>query len=129
MSERTPTYLTSSLEDGVLTLTITQKQIEGEEIAQALKQELLAAVADARATRVVLDMSRTRYVSSIAFWPLLALNRQLKEQGGKLVLCGLTGAVLDVFTTTKMVIGSGPIDAPFAMAADVPTAVSTLRQP
>jgi anti-anti-sigma factor len=127
MSPAQPTYLTSELEDGVLVLTVTHKQIEGEEVAHRLKEELLAAVERTGASRIVIDLSHTRYLSSIAFWPLLALRRHLAAIDGKLLLCGLTGPVLDVFTTTKMVIGTGPVDAPFEMAPDRVTAVARLR--
>jgi anti-anti-sigma factor len=127
MSEPQLTYLTSALEDGVLMLTITHQQIEGEEVAHRLKEELLAIVDYTGASRVAIDMSQTRYLSSIAFWPLLALRRRLADVQGKLLLCGLTGAILDVFTTTKMVSATGPFDAPFEMAPDRAAALERLR--
>src|SRR5262249_337877 len=111
-------FLESAVEDGVLVLTVLRKQIEGEDLAQGLREELLAAVAQAGLTRVVLDLKNARYVSSIAFWPLLTLRRQLAEQGGQLIVCGLTGAVHDVFTTTKMVSTSGALNSPFDVAPD-----------
>jgi anti-anti-sigma factor len=119
-------YLEASTEQGVLVLTVTRPQIEGEDIAAALKEELLSTVAKHGLNKVVLDLSNTRYVSSIAFWPLLTLRRQLGEQGGKLIICGLTGAVEEVFTTTKMVSSSGSTDAPFEMAPDREAAVARL---
>jgi anti-anti-sigma factor len=122
-------YLEREIEHGVLVLTITHRQIEGEETAQGLKQDLLAAVAESGLTKVVLDLRNTRYVSSIAFWPLLTLRRQLTEQGGRLLICGLTGAVQDVFTSTKMVSLSGALNAPFEVAPDRVTAVNRLASP
>ena len=119
-------YLEASVEQGVLVLTVTQRQIEGEDVAAALKEELLASVARHQLNKVVLDLRNTRYVSSIAFWPLLTLRRQLADQGGKLIICGLTGAVEEVFTTTKMVSSSGSMNAPFEMAADREAAVARL---
>ena len=121
-----PSYLEASVEQGVLVLTVTQRQIEGEDVAAALKAELLATVDRHQLNKVVLDLSNTRYVSSIAFWPLLTLRRQLADQNGKLILCGLTGAVEEVFTTTKMVSSSGSMNAPFEMAADREAAVARL---
>jgi anti-anti-sigma factor len=127
MSETKP-YLESSVEQGVLVLTIVRRQIEGEDLALGLKDALLTTVAAHGATKVVLDLENTRYVSSIAFWPLLALRRQLAGQGGRLVLCGLTGAVHDVFTTTKMVSSAGALDAPFEMAPDRASAIELLTE-
>jgi anti-anti-sigma factor len=119
-------YLESAIEQGVLVLTILREQIEGEIIAAGLKEELLAAVARHKLQRVVLDMKNTRYVSSIAFWPLLALRKQLRNEGGQLILCGLTGPVHDIFTTTRMVSSSGVLDAPFETAPDRESAIAQL---
>jgi anti-anti-sigma factor len=122
----TASYLNSSLDRGVLVLTVLRKQIEGEELAAGLKEELTAVVARHGVNRVVLDLSECRYVSSIAFWPLLALRRKLNDEGGRLILCGLKDAVLEVFTMTKMVSSEGNLDAPFEMAPDREAAVSRL---
>jgi anti-anti-sigma factor len=121
-------YLEPSVERGVLVLTILRQQIEGEDLALGLKDELLATVAHYDLPKVVLDLKNTRYVSSIAFWPLLALRRQLGERGGRLIVCGLTGAVHEVFTTTKMVSSAGSLNAPFEMAPDRESAVALLAE-
>lgn len=123
----TLTYLEATVDQDVLVLTVTRRQIEGEDIAQGMKEELLATVARHGLNKVVLDLRNTRYVSSIAFWPLLTLRRQLAEQQGKLIICGLTGAVEEVFTTTKMVSTTGSMNAPFEMAPDRDAAVARLR--
>jgi anti-anti-sigma factor len=122
-------FLEASVEENVLVLTIVQQQLEGEESAAALKEELLATVSKYGLTRVVLDLKNTRYVSSIAFWPLLTLRRQLADQNGKLIICGLTGAVEEVFTTTKMVSSSGSMKAPFEMADDRQSAIARINEP
>jgi len=128
MPDATP-YLDVTTERGVLVLTVLRRQIEGEDLATGLKEELLGAVGRHNATRVVLDLRNTVYVSSIAFWPLLTLRRQLAEQGGRLLICGLSGAVYDVFTSTKMVSSSGSLNAPFEMAPDRQAAVARLEGP
>ncbi len=127
MTEPKP-YLEAAVENGVLVLTILRPQIEGEENAAGLKEELLAAVQKHGLNKVVLDLQHTRYVSSIAFWPLLTLRRQLTDQQGKLLICGLKGAVQEVFTSTKMVSTSGSMNAPFEMVADRESAVARLSQ-
>jgi len=125
MPEPSP-YLETSLDSGVLVLTVTRRQIEGEELAKGLKDEMEAAVARTAATKVVVDLHQARYVSSIAFWPLLALRRQLAERGGRLLICGLTGTVEEVFTMTKMISAGGTSSAPFEVAPDRATAVARL---
>ncbi|MGL4551034.1 MAG: STAS domain-containing protein [Gemmataceae bacterium] len=122
-------YLETAVEAGVLVLTVTRRQIEGEDVASGMKDEMDAAVTRHGTNRVVLDLSRCRYVSSIAFWPLLALRRKLGGQNGRLIICGLTGAVYDVFASTKMVSSSGAAGAPFEMAPDRQAAVARLTDP
>ena len=128
MAERSP-LLDARLEAGVLVLTVTARQIEGEEVASALKEELLAALTAHECRWVVLDLKATRYVSSIAFWPLLRLRAHLAGRQGRLIVCGLTGAVHDVFATTKMVSSTGATDAPFEVAPDREAAVARLLTP
>ncbi len=129
MTVETLPYLEAVLEQGVLVLTVLRRQIEGEDIAAGLKDELLAAVEKHQAKLVVLDLRNTRYLSSIAFWPLLRLRQQLAQDEGRLIICGLTGAVHDVFTTTKMVSSAGALNAPFEMAPDREAAVSRILTP
>jgi anti-anti-sigma factor len=123
------TYLQCEVENNVLVLTVTRRQIEGEDIAAVLKAELLQAVQQYDRQMVVLDLKNTRYVSSIAFWPLLALKKYLAEKGGRLLLCGLTGPVQEIFNTTKMVSGSGSLNAPFDTAPDRQSAIARLSDP
>ena len=120
--------LHSSVQQGVLVLTIAQPRIQGEEVAQALREELRAAVAQAGCHRVVVDLQHTRYLSSVAFWPLLKLHRELINSGGRLVICGLSGDIEDMFTTTKMISTDGKGNAPFEVAADVAAAVGRLLE-
>ena len=118
--------LQSSLEQGVLVLTIMQARIQGEEAAQALRDEMRAAVENAGVNRVVVDLQHARYLSSVAFWPLLTLRRQLLDAGGRLMICGLSGDVEDIFRTTKMISTGGAVDAPFDVAEDAADAMARL---
>ncbi len=117
-----------SVEQGVLVLTVAQPRIQGEEIAQALREEMHDAVEQAGVKEVVVDLQHARYLSSVAFWPLLSLRRQLLHVGGHLIICGLSGDIEDVFTTTKMISTGGEVDAPFEVALDVAAAVARLLE-
>lgn len=116
----------SNVENGVLVLTLQWDRVEGEEAAHELGRAIQEAVARTGATAVVVDLQHTRFVSSAFFWPLLNLRRQLQTKGGRLMICGLSGAVEDVFCTTRMVSTGGAVDAPFQMAPDRAAAVARL---
>jgi anti-anti-sigma factor len=121
--------LEAALDRGVLVLAVTRKSIEGDEVADALRQELLDAVERGGSGKVAIDLSQVRYLSSIAFWPLLSLRRRLQDQGGRLIICGLTATVADIFETTRMISSTGSADAPFEVAADRAEAVVRLAGP
>jgi anti-anti-sigma factor len=128
MSSVVGPFLHSSVEQGVLVLTIAQPRIQGEEIAYTLREEMRLAVEQTGIQRVVIDFRHTRYLSSVAFWPLLSLRKQLREAGGRLIICGLTDDVEDVFTTTKMISSGGAVDAPFEVAADAAAAIERMKE-
>jgi anti-anti-sigma factor len=120
-------HLQSRIEQGVLVLTVTAPTIQDEGLAEALREELLAAVAGA--AQVVIDFQHTKYLSSVAFRPLLSLRQRLRETGGRLILCGLSAAIGDVFYTTRLVDESGSFSAPFQLEPDVAAAVARLNRP
>jgi anti-anti-sigma factor len=122
-------YVEAREQQGVLVLTIALSQIEGEVVSDALRQEMLAAIAATGQQRVVVDFRNLKYISSVAFRPLLSLRRKLKEVNGKLILCGLSKAVGDVFYTTRLIGTSGEVSAPFEMQPDVESAVARLLNP
>ncbi len=107
-------------------MTIAQPRLQGEEIAHELREALREAVEESGVNRVVIDFCHARYLSSAAFWPLLSLRKKLRDEGGRMMICGLTGDVEDVFTTTKMISTGGSADAPFEVAADPSAAVARL---
>src|SRR5262249_14220376 len=69
--------LQSSLQQGVLVLTITDPYLHGDVLADGLRNGLLAAIARAGASRVVLDFQPVLALSKPAFRPLLRLRRAL----------------------------------------------------
>lgn len=121
-------YLTAKVEQNVLVLTITETHLQEEKVAEALLQELLNAASQLAVRNVVVDMHHIEYMSSVAFRPLLRLRGKLQESGGRLILCGLTPFIGDIFYTTKMLSPSGSLDAPFQMEADVAAAIERLNR-
>lgn len=128
MSEPSFYHLTSSVDQGVLVLTITDRKVQGHETAEALRQEMLAALVQAGVCQVVVNFRNTQCISSVAFMPLLNLRRKLQEMTGRIVLCGLSKEVGDVFYTTRMISPTGAATSLFEMEPDVPAAIAHLTQ-
>ncbi len=124
MSERTPTHLTCP----VVVLRLITQNVSGDTIADELRDELLALYLSSHAQHVVLDFSDVRYLSSAGFRPLLRLNRQVRERGGRLVLCHLSDEIKEIFTVTHLISASRLTPATFEMQPDVPAAVAHLLQ-
>jgi anti-anti-sigma factor len=121
-----PDSLYHHVECPALVLTITEPQLQGDPVAEALREDLLAAVDRSGARSVVLDFRRVTYVSSVAFRPLLSLHRKLKQAGGRLVLCGMNERVAEIFHVTRLISTSGTSAAPFESHPDAPAAVASL---
>jgi anti-anti-sigma factor len=120
-------YLKAAVEQGVLVLTINTSELQDEKVTSALNEEFTAAMEHYRPRKVIVDLQQLRYVSSVAFRPLLSLRKKMLDSGGRLMLCGLSSVVGDVFYTTRLVGSSGNFAAPFELEADVAAAVARLN--
>ena len=113
----------------VVVLTLTDEQILGDELADRLRDEMLAVVVQSAAKSAVLDFQHVKFLSSSGFRPLLSLHRVVRQQGGKLLLCGLNADVHENFEVTRLISVKGTSRAPFEVHPDVASAVASLSQP
>lgn len=124
MSERTPKHVSCP----VVVLRLDTENVTGDSLADELRDELLAFYLSAHAENLVLDFSPVRYLSSAGFRPLLRLNRQVREGGGRLILCHLNPDIKEVFAVTRLISTSRVGPATFEVQPDVPSAVANLLQ-
>lgn len=128
MSQSTFQHLKVRLEQEVLVITIAVSFIRSTafELVDALRQELLTAVADTPKPKVILDLSEVEFFGSAGIRPLLGLRRAIQSAGGQLVLCHLSPQVEEVLRTTRLI---GPANTPasaFDVAPDVAAALARL---
>jgi len=121
-------HLKGRTEQGVLVLTITEPQLQGDTLVEALRRELRTAVGEPAAQKVVLDFQLVRSVASEAFRPLLSLRRKLGETGGRMALCNLSPVVAKTFQVTRMVGTGRSSTSPFETGSDVPAAIALLNK-
>src|SRR5215470_16236017 len=121
-------HLQRRTDQGVLVLTLTEPQLQGDTLVESLRRELRAAVIEPGAQKVVLDFRLVKSVSSEAFRPLLSLRRILGEAGGRMALCNLSPVVAKTFQVTRLVSSSRSSTPPFEMEQDVAAAVALLNK-
>jgi anti-anti-sigma factor len=110
----------------VLVVRVTESQVMGDTVADALRDQLLALYDHTGATHAVIDMEQVSYLSSAGIRPLLALNREVREREGRLILCGLNRDVEGVFVATRLISPNHSSPATFESAPDVGTAIAHL---
>jgi anti-anti-sigma factor len=120
-------HLKTATDRSVLVVTITTPLLLDEDVADALRHDLLAALAaHAASTKVVLNCRHVRSLSEAAFRPLISLNRTVQERHGHLLLCGLSPLVAEVLRMSDL-LGDKPGDpAPFEAEDELSAAVTRL---
>jgi anti-anti-sigma factor len=114
---------------GCLVLTIAEKRLIDETVCSALRNELLAAVQESGAKKVVVDYRNVERVASVAFRPMLSLLRFTNDNRIRMVLCNLSEFVADVFRATHLLVNNRAKSAPFEAHATLPAALVALNVP
>jgi anti-anti-sigma factor len=94
------------------TVTIEQIQVGGKvvlhvtgrmdaENAVQFEQQCESCISEG-ATRLVIDVGDLRYVSSMGLRSFVFIAQKLREKGGELRICRLTGLVKQVFEITRL---------------------------
>lgn len=112
----------------VVVLRIELAQVIGDDLADALREEFLTARRAIGAQHVIVDFQPVTYLSSASFRPLLSLLREVRAQGGRLILCNLQPYVHEVFTVTRLISTPENTPAAFEVQANLTAAIASLTQ-
>ncbi len=88
------------IEEEVTVLTLTLDNItmyQNEELKKAF-----ADLLEKGEKNIILDLSRTNYISSIVIASLVFMVKRVKEAGGNLVMCSVKGNVKEVLAMTNL---------------------------
>ena len=110
----------------LVVLRLRETQLNSETTSERLRDELLALYLQSSAVNAILDLRTVTYLSSAGFRPLLSLNRQIRERGGRLVLCNLRPEVEEIFTVTRLVDPTGKERTAFLLQPTLGAAVNHL---
>ena len=78
------------------------KKILDENNIQLIGTQLFGLVDQDKRKKIVLDFSNVEYLSSAALGKLITLNRKVQAVRGKLILCGISKEIKEVFEITKL---------------------------
>ena len=93
------------------TVRFTDRKLADLPSVDVVGQQLFTLVDDQRRRNLLLNFAAVEYLSSAALLKLMTLRKKLLAAGGKLVLCGVTPQIYEVFAVTKL-------DKLFLMRAD-----------
>jgi anti-anti-sigma factor len=117
----------SSREDrGILILTIELKRISSYELAEGMGRELIEAVQGRASPQVIVNLGQLEYMSSVGYGPLISLRGRIREAGGRLILCNLTGVVKEMFEATRLLINPSSPKSLFEFTDTLDQAVAAL---
>ena len=94
--------LTTRSQDGCFIAEITGPRISEGEVVEAIQQELTRLIDADPAQKIVIDFQRVELMSSATLGVLVRLYRDLAENGGRIVLCGLQPSVRKTFELTRL---------------------------
>jgi anti-anti-sigma factor len=120
-------FVSQREEQGVTILKLELARISDYEVAEAIGKALVEAALQAPSPKVVVDMEKIQYMSSVGYGPLITLRSRVLEAGGQLVLCRLSKVVQEMFEATRLLINPRSPSSLFEVRSTVEEAVQTLR--
>jgi anti-anti-sigma factor len=122
-------YISVQEDDGVLILAIELARVDRYELAESMGRELVEAVQAKSSPKVVVDLGKVAYMSSVGYGPLISLRSRVREAGGRLILCGLAGVVKEMFEATRLLINPHSPKSLFEFTDTCEQAVAALGEP
>jgi anti-anti-sigma factor len=110
-----------------LVVAIQEKALRDTTTCYAIRDEITTAIDTAKATNVVLDMSAVEFVGSVGILAFLGARRRLPA--GRVILCGMSPNVREVFLVCALIPSDARPSGPFETAETVACALATLKSP
>jgi anti-anti-sigma factor len=120
-------HISARDDGGVLILTIDIHRISSYELSETMGRELLEAVKDRQSPKVVVDLGKVEYMSSVGYGPLISFRARVRDLGGRLVLCRLTPVVKETFEATRLLINPQSPKSLFEFTETLEDAIALLR--
>ncbi len=86
----------------VTVVRLLDKRILDEQVIQQIGDDLNKLVDELGRRKLLLDFAQVEFLSSAALAKLIRLHQRLVAVGGKLVLCGISKTIYEIFELTKL---------------------------
>jgi anti-sigma B factor antagonist len=86
----------------VTVVKFADKKILDEQAIQQIGDDLFKLVDELGRKKLLLDFTTVEFLSSAALGKLIRLHQRLAGGGGKLVLCGISKPIMEIFELTKL---------------------------
>jgi anti-sigma B factor antagonist len=86
----------------VVVVGFVDKRILDEQNIQIIADQLFSLVDDEQRRKLLLNFGNVEYMSSAALGKLITLHKKLTGVRGKLILCGISPQIFEVFAITKL---------------------------
>jgi anti-anti-sigma factor len=120
-------YLSTRDDGDVLILTLELNRLSSYEQSEIMGRELIEAVQARQAPKVVIDLGKVEYMSSVGYGPLITLRARVRDLGGQLVLSRLSPVVKEMFEATRLLINPQSPKSLFEFTDTLEDAVASLR--
>jgi anti-anti-sigma factor len=97
-----PALFETQLRDGVQVITFSRPDVLDAAYIQQLGDDIYHHLKDIPSPRVVIDLENVRFLSSAALSMLIALQRVVDKQGGKIGVANVRDDIVKVFKLTKV---------------------------
>lgn len=105
MSEPIPfksSFFTVAHSDDVYVVTVDRDQLKDDDNLEQFSQDFNLLIEKHEITKIVLRLSRVRYMTSMAIGKIISLHRKLQRTNGTLVLCELAPDVSSTLEAAKL---------------------------
>jgi anti-sigma B factor antagonist len=86
----------------VTMVNFIDKKILDEQNIQMIGDDLFRLVDELGRRKLLLNFGNVEFMSSAALGKLIRLHQRLNQVGGKLILCGISKSILEIFEITKL---------------------------
>jgi anti-sigma B factor antagonist len=86
----------------IAVVSFVDKKILDEQNIQMIGDDLFRLVDELGRRKVLLNFANVEFMSSAALGKLIRLHQKLAGVGGKLILCGISKGIMEIFELTKL---------------------------